>query len=112
MRILLSGLVFFLSISDANAFFNSKKKEKELVALAAKDKLCKENAINYTYRGIQEKYSHWEYNPKDFSSNFSYVEPNENVLVVHVREKHYRFEHKIILDNETCDVLGHESFAF
>lgn len=110
MKLFLSSFMFLLSIENAEAFGSKKKEERDRL-VAEKIQMCNRAAINYTYQGIQEKYSHWKYDVNSFSTNFSYVD-EDGFLVVHVREKYYKFPHKIILSNETCEVFGHESLAF
>lgn len=112
MKFFLPCLIVLFTMNDASAFFGKKKKEEKLRQEAEKSQICTRNALEYTYRGIQAKYSHWEYELKGFKSNFSYLDPNDGVLVVHVKEDNYRFEHKVFLNNDTCEVIGHESFAF
>lgn len=113
MKSILSIFIIFLFMADANAFvFSKREKEKQKALEAEKSQQCVKKAIDFTYASIQAKYDHWEYNPKDFTSNFSYIDPDDGLYKIHVKEKHYRFEHKIFLDNETCEIIGYESFAF
>lgn len=112
MKFFLPCLIAIFAMNDASAFFGKKKKEEKLRQEAEKTQICNRAAVEYTYRGIQAKYSHWEYDEKGFKTSFSYVDPADGVLVVHVKEDNYRFEHKVFLDNETCQILGHESLAF